>query len=189
MTDQLLNDAIVFAVAQHAGATRKGTDIPYIVHPMEAAAIAAALTGDREVIAAAVLHDVVEDTDATREDVARRFGERVARLVASDSEDKMPHLPADISWKLRKQATLAQLDHADEDEQIVVLADKLSNLRSLYRDYRTLGDGLWQRFNQKDKAQHAWYYRTIAEKLTALRGTAPFEEYTELLDRVFPVER
>ena len=65
----LVDRAIIFATRAHSGATRKGTNIPYIVHPIEAAAIVSAMTDDEEVIAAAILHDVLEDTDATWDDL------------------------------------------------------------------------------------------------------------------------
>ena len=70
----LLDKAIIFATKAHSGARRKGTNVPYIVHPIEAAAIVSTMTDDEEVIAAAVLHDVIEDTDATEDDLYARFG-------------------------------------------------------------------------------------------------------------------
>ena len=84
----LLDHAIIFATKAHSGTTRKGTNVPYIVHPIEAAAIVSAMTDDEEVIAAAVLHDVLEDTEATREDLLARFGRRITNLVENESEDK-----------------------------------------------------------------------------------------------------
>ena len=90
----LLDHAIIFATKAHSGTTRKGTNVPYIVHPIEAAAIVSAMTDDEEVIAAAVLHDVIEDTEATREDLLARFGRRITDLVMNESEDKRRNLPA-----------------------------------------------------------------------------------------------
>ena len=185
MTVDQLNEAIAFAAKKHADKKRKGTNIPYIVHPMEAAAITAYLTDDLEVIAAAVLHDVVEDSDATKEDLEKLFGKRVAELVASESEDKMEYMPASDSWKVRKQHTIDQLIDKNRDEQIIVLGDKLSNMRTLYKDYCTIGDEVWQRFNQKDKSEHAWYYKSVAERLNKLYDTVPYREYVDLVDRVF----
>lgn len=181
----VLDKAIIFAVNAHSGAVRKGTDIPYIVHPLEAATIAASLTLDREIIAAAVLHDVIEDTDATQEDIIKEFGKRVAMLVMSDSEDKMKHLSPSQSWQARKQATLDFLDTATKEEQIVCIADKLSNLRALNRDYKKIGDELWNRFNQKDKTKHAWYYCGIVERLNWLKDTDSYKEYRELIKGIF----
>ncbi len=77
----LVEKAIVFAVKAHLGDLRKGNNIPYILHPTESAAIVASMTENYEVIAAAILHDVIEDTSFTKEDMAREFGEYVAELV------------------------------------------------------------------------------------------------------------
>lgn len=85
---KLLDKAIVFAINAHKGQFRKGTDIPYILHPLEAATIVGTMTTDDEIIVGAVLHDVVEDTNTTIEEIRKLFGERVAEFVASESEDK-----------------------------------------------------------------------------------------------------
>ena len=184
----LLNDAVAFAAEAHKGQCRKGSDIPYIVHPMEAASICASLTDDQEVLAAAVLHDVVEDTDATIGQVATLFGERVARLVAGESEDKMEHLPAADTWKARKVESIERLREADDPAvRMICLGDKLSNIRSMQRDLEALGDALWDRFNQKDPAEHGWYYRTISEVLEeGLGDTDAWKEYDRRVDAVFP---
>jgi len=179
----LLTDAIAFAAQCHEGGVRKGTDVPYIVHPMEACAIAATLTGDPEVLAAAVLHDVLEDAGVAEPELRRRFGERVAALVQAESERK--EADAAGSWRRRKQHTLDRLRGASPDELILTLSDKLSNLRAIRRDFDALGDALWKRFNQPDKGMHAWYYRSIRDALAPLEDTAAFREYSALVDRVF----
>lgn len=184
----IVDKAIIFAVNAHSGDVRKGTDIPYIVHPIESCAIAASITNDKEIIAAAVLHDVVEDSDFTKEDLLREFGKRVTDLVCSDTEDKMRDISAEKSWKLRKQATLDFLDKSTKEEQIICLSDKLSNMRAIYRDYNRLGDKLWERFNQKDKLEHFWYYNGIANRLTFLKETEAYKEYAKLMNKVFNKE-
>lgn len=168
MKDDLLNRALIFAVNAHTGMVRKGTDTPYIVHPMEAAAIVASMTNDKEVIAAAALHDVVEDTNYTIDYIKKEFGNRVASLVASETENKRPELPEEETWKIRKEETLEYLKDAPTETKIVTLGDKLSNIRAIYRDYLELGDKLWDRFNQKDKSEHAWYYSSIVGLLSDL---------------------
>lgn len=85
---RLLSEAIIFAANAHEGQFRKGTQIPYILHPMETAAIVGTMTTDDETLAGAVLHDVVEDTDATADEIEELFGRHVAALVASESENK-----------------------------------------------------------------------------------------------------
>lgn len=181
----LLNNAIIFATSAHKGQFRKGTQIPYILHPLEAAAIVGTMTTDDEIIAAAVLHDVVEDTDTTVEQIKERFGERVAALVASESEDKRENLSAESTWKIRKQETIDHLKTAPIDVKKITLGDKLSNIRAIHRDYNAIGDKLWQRFNQKDKNEHYWYYRSIAECLTELDGYQAYKEYYELVEKTF----
>ncbi len=182
----MVEKAMIFASKAHLGMLRKGTDIPYIVHPMEAGAIAASLTSDREIIAAAILHDTLEDTSVTEEDILNEFGKEVLRLIKSDSEDKREELPPEETWKIRKTETIEYLENkADRKEKIIAISDKLSNIRAIYRDYRNIGDELWNRFNQKDKNEHAWYYGSFKRTLAEFSGTAAYEEYCELVNKVF----
>ena len=115
----LFDRAIEFAVKAHSGAVRKGTETPYIVHPMEVAAIVATMTNDASVLAGAVLHDVVEDTEYTIDDIRREFGDKVAALVASESENKREDLPSSETWKIRKQETLDHLEHAPVEVKMI----------------------------------------------------------------------
>ena len=186
MSEDIFNRAIVFAVEKHAGALRKGTGLPYIIHPMEAAAIVATMTEEREVLAAAVLHDVMEDAGVDRKELAERFGERVAGLVASESEDKRKDRAPGETWRVRKEEGIAHLRQSRGPAvKMIALGDKLSNLRSMVRDEAELGPAFWQRFNQKDKAQHAWYYRSVAQALEELSSTAAWKEYNQLLTALF----
>lgn len=182
----LLDHAIIFATKAHSGTTRKGTNVPYIVHPIEAAAIVSAMTDDEEIIAAAVLHDVLEDTEATREDLLVRFGRRITDLVMNESEDKRRNLPAALTWKTRKQETITFLEtRADTDAKMLALADKLANLRAIFRDQCIVGDKVWERFNEKDKNMHAWMYRSIAKALEELKEHPTWQEYNRLVEEVF----
>ena len=181
----ILDKAIIFAVKAHSGSFRKGTETPYIVHPLEAVAIVATMTNDSAVMAAAALHDVVEDTEFTIEDIRREFGEHVAELVGAESEDKREDLPAEETWIIRKQETIEHLKQASLEEKMITLGDKLSNIRAMYRDYLAVGDKLWERFNQKDKNEHGWYYRSIAEVLSELKEYPAYREYLELVGKVF----
>jgi guanosine-3',5'-bis(diphosphate) 3'-pyrophosphohydrolase len=182
---EILNKAIVYAVKVHNGQVRKGTQVPYILHPLEAASIVGTLTTDKEVIATAVLHDVVEDTAATTECIQEAFGERIAALVAAESENKREDLPAGSTWKIRKQETIDHLRDASIEVKMLTLGDKLSNIRSLYRDQLVYGERLWQRFNQKDKQEHYWYYKRIAECLTELKNHCAYAEYAGLVEKTF----
>ena len=182
----VLNDAIVFATEKHSGTFRKGTRLPYIVHPMEAAVIVSTMTNDVEVIAAAVLHDVLEDAGVTAEELRERFGNRVTELVAAESEDKREQQDKAATWRVRKEETIEHLRTCDDTAiKMIALGDKLSNVRSMYRDYLQLGDELWNRFNQKDKRQHEWYYRSICEAVEELSDSVAWKEYAALLNLLF----
>lgn len=185
----LLDHAIIFATKAHSGMTRKGTNVPYIVHPIEAAAIVSGMTDDEEIMAAAVLHDVLEDTEATREELLARFGRRITDLVTNESEDKRRGLPPELTWKTRKQETITFLEtKADRDAKMLALADKLSNLRAIYRDQCIIGDKVWERFNEKDKNMHAWMYRSIDAALSELQDHPTWQEYHRLVKEVFGEE-
>lgn len=178
--------AILFALEAHDGVKRKGKDRPYILHPLEVLTIVGSLTEDEDVLAAAVLHDTVEDTAVTIEDIEREFGVRVAELVGAESENKRPDRPPAETWQLRKQETVERVGKADRDAKLICLGDKLANLREIGRDYAALHDELWERFSQKDKTKLAWYYRSICDILEAEFGAIPpIREYRVLLKEVF----
>ena len=180
----LLDRAITFAVKAHQGMERKGKGFPYIVHPMEAVCIVATMTNDQELLAAAALHDVIEDTDTTADDLKKEFGERVAMLVEAESDDKTGGSKAD-TWHQRKQDTLDRLRNANLDIKIVALGDKLSNMRAIAHDYAVLGDELWNRFTVKDPAEHAWRYHALAEALNDLSDTDAYKEFHTLVNKTF----
>ena len=180
--------AVLLATKAHAGQVRKGKDRPYILHPIEVMCIVMRNTYDEDVIIAAVLHDVVEKTSVTSRRLENEFGPRVARLVDSVSEDKMKKLPPEATWKARKWKKIFDLRKADSDTQLICFADGLSNLRELKRDYEKIGDEVWERFNQKDKEMHAWYYRellSIFEKTFEYEYYPETDEFNDLVDSVF----
>ena len=182
----VFEEALLFAAEKHAGMVRRGEKVPYLLHPMEAAVIAGTLTDDEEVLAAAVLHDTVEDTDTTPEEIERCFGARVASLVASETEPGHRELPPEESWELRKAESLEKLrTAADPGVKILWLSDKLSNMRAFHRLWKVRGDALWEGYHQKDPARQARYYRSIAELLDGLRDTAAWQEYHSLVETVF----
>lgn len=181
----LLDRAIIFAVKAHAGTERRGKGFPYIVHPMEAMEIVSTITSDQELLAAAALHDTVEDTDVTLEQIRQEFGERIADLVADESDTFTPGVSEEDSWHARKQAAIDRLAKASHDAKIVAIGDKLSNMRAIARDYAVKGDALWSLFHAKNPADHAWHYRGLLESLRELEGTAPFTEFETLVNQVF----
>lgn len=181
----LLDRAIVFAVKAHAGTERRGKGFPYIVHPLEAMEIVSTITPDQELLAAAVLHDTVEDTEVTEEQIRKEFGDRVASIVASESDTFEEGVKEEDSWHVRKQAAIERLASASMDAKIVALGDKLSNMRAIARDYSKVGDRLWDLFHVNDPKDHEWHYRGLADSLKELSGTGAYEEFISLIDEVF----
>ena len=199
MKDSILDYAIAFACYAHSGVNRKGTDIPYIVHPIEVMKIVSSITSDKEVRAAAVLHDTVEDTNTSKDDIAYRFGNRVADLVAAESENKREGTPEKETWRIRKQETLNHLNGIGKDAKIICLGDKLANMRDIARDYAAIGDSLWERFNAPETDEEGndiglsqkmsnigWYYRGVASNLEGNLGdTRAWKELDRLITEVF----
>ena len=181
----LLDRAIIFAVKAHAGTERRGKGYPYIVHPLEAVEIVATMTPDQELLAAAALHDTVEDTDVTVEQIRAEFGDRIATLVADESEERPNGLSDEESWHDRKRAAINHLANASHDAKIVALGDKLSNMRAIARDYAEIGDALWNRFHSKNPKDHEWHYRGLADALRELSDTSAFQEFERLINQVF----
>ena len=214
LNTDILDRAVIFAVKAHAGTERRGKGYPYIVHPMEAVEIVATMTADQELLAAAALHDTVEDTDVTVEQIREEFGDRVADLVASETveipgqagNDKAGEIPGragndvlagndvmagddrpseEETWHDRKKAAIDRLAKASRDAKIVALGDKLSNMRAIARDYAVQGDALWNLFHAKDPKDHEWHYRGLLESLRELEGTFAFREFEQLVNTVF----
>ena len=182
---ELLDRAIVFAVKAHAGTERRGKGYPYIVHPLEAVEIVATMTADQELLAAAALHDTVEDTPVTVEQIRAEFGSRIASLVADESDEMPAGVSEEDSWHARKRAAIDRLSHASRDAKMVALGDKLSTMRAIARDYAVQGDALWNIFHAKDPKDHDWHYRGLADALRELDGTAAFKEFESLINQVF----
>lgn len=179
--------AIMFATYKHRNQKRKGTDIPYIVHPMECMQILSACGCSDTVIIAGILHDTLEDTDTTPDEIVENFGEEVLEIVKNESEDKSK------TWKERKEFMLDHLMSANDEAKIVCFADKLSNMRSISRDYKEVGNQLWNRFNA-DKESLKWYYSSFIEIFRWIKTDCLcnqkvahefFEEYKELVSEVF----
>ncbi|MDF1702444.1 MAG: HD domain-containing protein [Planctomycetota bacterium] len=163
-------DALVYATQQHAGQTVKTTGAPYILHPMQVAGIALEYGADEEQAIAALLHDVLEDTTTTYEEIEARFGERVAVIVrdCSDTEDHQEKGP----WQERKEAYLERLAKKDADTALVSCADKLHNSRRIVADLRACEDdaaktAFWNHFRGKCDGS-LWYYRALLQTLGGL---------------------
>lgn len=183
-----IKEAIIYATIMHQGKVRKLGNIPFILHPLEVAQILSTMTTDQDVITAGILHDIVEDTDGTLPEIEKRFGERVAFLVSSESENNYPGESRDASWKRRKEESLKVLkDTDDQGVRMLWLADKLANIRSVAGNYSEHGEKLWESFHQRDPEMHHWYYQTIAEQLElSLNKTGAFKEFIKHINFIWP---
>lgn len=180
----MIFDAIEFAAAAHRGQYRKGTLIPYLMHPLSAARTVIDAGCPEHVVAAAVLHDIIEDTSHTVDDIRARFGGRVAELVEACSEPNH----RDAAWEERKQHTVDTLAAStDQDLLMVAIADKLDNIRSIREDLALRGELTWSRF-KRGRDKQAWYYRSLSAAFskqmsndTGRRLASLFEEEVHLV--------
>lgn len=180
-----LDKAIEFAVKAHANSERRGKGFPYIVHPLEAMSIVASMTPDQELLAAAALHDTVEDTGVSIDDIRSEFGDRVADIVKAESDVFTEGLSEEASWHDRKKAAIDRLAAAPLEAKMVAMGDKLSNMRAIWRDYQEKGDELWKIFHAKDKSDHEWHYRGLAASLSELSDSFAYKEFLSLINDVF----
>lgn len=181
-----LSEAICFATKAFDGMERKVDRHPAILHSLEAATVTQTLTDEKEAVTAAVLHDTVEDAGVKIGEIIERFGDRVAELVLSETENKRVKQNPSDTWRERKEESVAVLKQTEDlGVKALYLGDKLSNLRSLNRSWEIYGSALWQNFNQKDPMQHKWYYTEIAEALSVFSHTPAYKEYISLLNKIF----
>lgn len=186
MDTTLLDKAIKFAVDAHRGTERRGKGFPYVVHTMEAMEIVASMTSDQQLLAAAALHDTIEDTDVTIEDLRKEFGDKVAAIVEAESDKFIEGVSETDSWIGRKKAAIDRIAAAPIEAKMVALGDKLSNMRAIARDYSAKGDELWKIFHAPGgKPDHEWHYRSLARSLAPLSDTFAYKEFVSLIDQVF----
>ncbi|MBQ9476085.1 MAG: bifunctional (p)ppGpp synthetase/guanosine-3',5'-bis(diphosphate) 3'-pyrophosphohydrolase [Bacteroidales bacterium] len=185
MDTTLLDRAIQFAVKAHGGTERRGKGFPYVVHPLEAVAIAATISPDQEILAAAALHDVLEDTCVTAEELEKEFGHRVTQLVMEETDKFFAGISEAQSWTERKKIAMERLKNASRDAKIVAMGDKLSNARAIWRDYKEKGDELWKIFHVHDKALHKWHYEGLADALSELSDSFAYKEFEFLIHDIF----
>lgn len=178
----LINKAIEVAAKAHEKHYRKITDIPYIVHPFEVALILQENGAEDEVIAAGILHDTLEDTDLTKEDIKESFGDRIFQLVLGASEELEGR--ENRSWDDRKLHTIESLKMASIHVKMIACADKLSNIRSMIKGHNESGDKLWDRFNAPYEKQK-WYYQSLLQSLKSLENLKMYAQFKEAVEFLF----
>lgn len=163
--------ALQYACIVHAGQVRKGTAVPYVSHLLAVAGLVLEHGGDEETAIAGLLHDAVEDAGGAGRgaDIARRFGERVARLVADCTDtDICPKPP----WRARKEAYIAHLQHALPEGRLISACDKLHNARTIVADLHQFGLTTFDKFTG-GRDGTLWYYATLAQEFRRLNVPTP----------------
>lgn len=187
----LIKKAKSFAYERHAGQVRKGNEDPFITHLEKVTDIIKTLTDDEEVIAAAWLHDVVEDTETTLEEIYDFFGDRVGWFVELESEDKGHGSHGKNSWKLRKEnqiQTLSNISEEDSDVFMIALSDKLSNTTDMLEVKQEKGMAFLDVFNNTNPDDQYWYYKSFADVIgekSNLSETSQYKQYLQVIDELF----
>ena len=172
--------ALALAARAHRNQLRKGTDLPYIAHPVHVSIILIRHGFGEDLAIAGLLHDVVEDTDTSLDLIAAEFGADVARLVEAVSETKSAD-GAELPWEQRKAEKLAHLVAAGPDVAALKAADAIHNLRSIIADLQSVGPALWDRF-KRGPGPTLGYYQAILDPVRAKLGAHPI--VAELADAV-----
>jgi len=173
--DPALDRALALALRAHAGQVRKGQEgVPYVVHPLHVGLLLSRHGFGNDVVAAGILHDVVEDSDIGLPEIEAALGKRIAALVAEVSEDKS------LSWEQRKQHTIDALASMSPGARAVTAADKVHNLADLRALLAARGPETWKLF-RRGRGPTLDYYRRVHERLAALFPHALTDEIAALL--------
>jgi (p)ppGpp synthase/HD superfamily hydrolase len=175
--------AMQYAAEKHATQTRKGSDIPYLGHLLSVAGFVIDADGTETQAIAALLHDAPEDQggEATLAEIREKFGDDVADIVKECSDTLETPKPP---WRERKENYVNHLAEASDGALLVSLADKLHNARAILRDFREVGDQLWQRFSVKDPKEHLWYYQSLLRVYKKRVNNWMVDELREVIDKL-----
>lgn len=175
-----LDDALTFSARAHGRQVRKGTDVPYFTHPFHVAWILRDHGFDEDVVIGGLLHDLLEDTDVGKSEIAERFGPRVAEIVQGCTEPDHEW----GYWEDRKEDMIASLETANDDVRAVACADKLHNLSTTKDALNIVGESVWRRFG-RGRMDQAWYYRSMVHALAKGWSHPMLDELRGLVAEVF----
>jgi len=176
MNINIIETALRIAIEAHKNKIRKGDDQPYIIHPVMVALKLAKHNFPDEVIAAALTHDVLEDTDYPEEELRKELGDEVLEIVKDVTNDQS------LPWEEKKKRYVETVRNASEGAKAVALADKIHNLESLFIAYEEQGPALWKRFN-RGKDQKVWFENEVLKMLKDTWEHPMIEEYEYLLEK------
>lgn len=165
---------------------RKGSDIPYIIHPVGVMMIASNVTDDEDVLIACLMHDVLEDVDSkiySKADMQKQFGDRVVAIVKDVTKDS-----SEKDWHERSKAYLHHLQNGACEEAVTVSAsDKIHNLKSILTDHSAYGEAIWSKFTTKSSSDQLWWYKSILDVIRSRK--APQSLVDELAKEVNKLEK
>lgn len=162
--------AIHFAATVHEGQSRKGTAIPYIVHPVAVAALVAEYGGDEDQQISALLHDVLEDGGPHHSpEIERLFGQRVLSIIQACTDGVPDATGGKPPWETRKREYLVHLADASDDVLLVSGCDKLSNAQAILADLEKIGPAVFERFTAKREGT-VWYYQELSRIFSERRA-------------------
>lgn len=176
-TADIINKAFLLALRAHSGQTRKDTPIPYIVHPVRVAILLARYGFSDNVIAAGLVHDVVEDTSISLEDVRQELGSTVSVLVAPVTHDDT------LPWKEKKMAYIEAVRVASDEVKAISTADKIANAESLLTAYLREGSAVWRYFNA-GKEKKLWFEESMLAMLQESWRHPLVDEYAEMVGKM-----
>jgi (p)ppGpp synthase/HD superfamily hydrolase len=155
--------ALKYACKHHRGQTRKGSGVPSVAHLLAVSALVLEDGGSEREAVAAILHDVVEDTEVSRRDVRKRFGRKVARIIVGCTDVGRDGAHTAGNWMKRRRRMLDRLRNADTPRSVVRVkaADSLANVRTLTADLRRFGPEVWANFHA-GAVDQIWYFRSVA---------------------------
>ena len=175
--NNIIEEAFLFALEAHKNQKRKDGK-PYIVHPFAVSNELAKNGAGKSLIAAGLLHDTIEDTGATAEEIEKRFGSDVLRLVLFDTEDKS------FPWEQRKSKMLESLKKCGRECAMLVCADKLANIRDIQTDEKEIGDRVWDYFS-RNKEKQRWLYTGYISALSQLSDLKMYHDFKSVVETVF----
>ena len=174
-----LDYAILFATKAHDGQRRKTDNVDMIFHPFTVGMILQRAGMNEDTVIAGILHDVVEDTKYTINDIEKIFGNNVRKIVDEVTENKS------LEWKQRKIEAIEKVRKASFEGKMVECADKINNLESLYDLLKEKGEEVWKKFNKQYQEQK-WYYTEIyKEVIENAEYNDLFKRYSNILEKVF----
>lgn len=173
-----IQKAFDFANEKHANQLRKSMRIPYMAHLYDVAKILAYNNADETTIIAGILHDTLEDTNATEAEILEHFGKEVLEIVKSETENKtLPYIE-------RKQEMIDELANGSIQTKLVKCADMLSNISDLKQSIAFVGEKAWDCFNAP-KETIGWYYKSMLNNMTGIENYRMFKELKQSINQVF----